>query len=64
MKRFEMGKTGSRTFAVRLDDEDAASLEEYMREMRMNMSSAIRSGLVRAGILPSKREAQNAQPQL
>ncbi len=64
MKPATSDKVGSPTFAFRLEPEDANAFTRFVSANRMNVSSAVRFCLVKAGALPIKKEAQDVQPQL
>ena len=61
MKEPSTIKVGSPTFAFRLEPEDAATFTDFVKSNRMNVSSAVRFCLVKAGALPVKREVKDVQ---
>ena len=61
MKPATNDKVGSPTFAFRLEPDDAVTFNEFVKANRMNVSSAVRFCLVKAGALPIKREAKDVQ---
>ena len=61
MKEPSTIKIGSPTFAFRLEPEDAVTFTDFVKSNRMNVSSAVRFCLVKAGALPIKREARDVQ---
>ena len=64
MKEPTFNKVGSPTFAFRLEPDDAAAFTKFVKTNRMNVASAVRFCLVKAGALPVKREVRDVQPQL
>ena len=53
-----------RAYGFKLNQQDAATFDQFCLTNRMNISSAIRYGLVKAGILKEvdfRQEAENAQ---
>lgn len=53
-----------RAYGFKLNPQDAATFDQFCQTNRMSISSAIRSGLVKAGILKEvnlRQEVGNAQ---
>ena len=64
MKQPTEGKVESPTFAFRLEPEDAKEFTEWVKANRMNVSSAVRVCIVKAGALSIRKEVPDVQPQL